>query len=152
MKKRLTLILALLLLFSLSACSLRKEPTPEPEETSDAPPIVTPVQYLFDNSGVQPQGTLLGSLDCRAAYRSVYSDIREVPDGAGVTRRFYFYTDGLGMWNGFLVILQSTPEGHAEEDDAAYAEYAAVRADHFAAGNGAKAGIEAASFINLNRQ
>lgn len=138
MKKLLAILLSLLILLSLSACGRRTEAQTPPEEEIELPPVSTPVQYLFDNSGVEPQGTLLGSLDCRAEYRSVYSDIREVPDRGSDTRRFTLYTDGLAMWNGFLVILQSTPEGHSTEDDEAYTEYAVIRADHFAAGEGVK--------------
>ena len=138
MKKLLSALLALLMLFSLSACGRQTETEAGPEEETELPPVSTPVQYLFDNSGVEPQGTLLGSLDCRAEYRSVYSDVREVPDRGTVTQRFYFYTDGLGMWNSFIVILQSTPDGHSTEDDEAYTEYAAIRADHFGTGDGLK--------------
>lgn len=137
MKKHLACFLALAMLFSLSACRRQTETQTAPEEI-EILPVSTPVQFFFDNSGVKPQGTLLGSLDCRAEYRSVYSDIREVPDRESVTRRFYFYTDGLGMWNSFLVILQSTPGGHSEEDDEAYTEYAVIRADHFGTGDGLK--------------
>lgn len=138
MKKLLAGLLAVLMLLSLSACGRRTETETPPEEEIEHPPVSTPQQYVFDNSGVEPQGKLLGSLDCRAEYRSVYSDIREVPDRGSDTRRFMLYTDGLAMWNGFLVILQSTPEGHSAEDDEDYSEYAVIRADHFAAGDGVK--------------
>ena len=138
MKQPLALLLALLMLLSLPACGQDTEAQTAPEEELEIAPVVTPVQFLFDNSGVEPQGTLLGSLDCRAEFRSVYSDVREVPDRGSAVRRFYIYTDGLGMWNSFLVILQSTPAGHSTDDDEAYTEYAVVRADHFATGDGFK--------------
>lgn len=139
MKKLIAALLALALLLALCACGRRAESASgESAPEAELPPVSTPVQHLFDNSGVEPQGTLLGSLDCMAEYRSVYSDVREVPDRGSAARRFYLYTDGLAMWNSFLVILQSTPEGHSPEDDEAYTEYAVIRADHFGTGDGLK--------------
>ncbi len=138
MKRRLSFLLALLLLPALCACSFRETPA-KPAQETEAPAATSfprTETAVFDNTGVEMHGTPLGTTDCRAEYRSVYSDIWELPEGESLTRRFYNYTDGAGIWNNFLVILQSTPEGHSADENADYREYAVLRADHFGWGEG----------------
>ena len=72
----------------------------------------------------------------RAPFFFFFFENEEIPEGESRTWRFYNYTDGLGIWNNFLVILQSTPEGHSADENADYREYAVLRADHFGWGEG----------------
>ena len=141
MKRRLCCLLALLMLLSLCACG-REQPKPAASTASPAPsaapaPAASP-RPAFDNSGVKMQGSALGSLACDTPYRTVYSDVWEVPEGESVQKRFYHYTDGLGMWDTFSVILLSTPDtpetGTGEMENA----WAVLRADHFGSGSGYK--------------
>ena len=143
MKRLLPLLLAAAMLLSLAACGLPEIPTPprtgqsSEKEAADASPAPT-VKQPHDNTGVTPHGTLLGDLSCDAEPGTVYSEIRQLPAGESVTLRFYNYTDGIGMWNNFLLILQSVPEGHSAEDNPNYAEFAVLRADNFGSGSGFK--------------
>ena len=139
MRRCLCCLLALFLLLPLCACG-KERPAPTASPTPAAAPAASASTALprkaFDNSGVKLQGTALGSLSCDTPYRTVFSDVWEVPEGESAVRRFYLYTDGLALWNNFLVILKSTaeePEGEAGND-----EYATVRADHYGTGAGFK--------------
>ena len=141
MKRGLSYLLALLLLLSLCACG-KENPSPAaspaPAGTTAAPVSASPLREAFDNSGVKLQGTALGSLSCDTPFRTVFSEVWEVPEGESVQKRFIHYTDGLGLWDTFSVILLSepdTPETGTEEIENAYA---VLRADHFGSGSGYK--------------
>ena len=134
MRRLLLPALALMLLLTLCACgkeTAKPAETPEPSATA-APMTLT----ANDNSGVAVQGTLLGELRCDAPFWTVFSDIRELPEGESATQRFYNYTDGLGIWDNFLVILQSTPEGHSAGETEGYREYLVLRTDSYGWGEG----------------
>lgn len=141
MKRLLLFLLSLSLLLSFSACGREREsapsPTPAPVEET-APAVKEPAG--FDNSGAELLGSAIGSLACDTPYRAVYSEVWEVPEGKSVERRFYLYTNGLRLWDNFLVILKSRPDdppvGESGED-----EYAVFRADHFGAGTGYKTAV-----------
>ena len=136
MKQRRTFALLLAAVLLLSACGAERSAA-EPESSPTAVPTSTPApKTANDNSGVKLVGTPVGTLDCRAEFGTVFSEIWEVPEGESVTRRFYNYTDGLGLWDNFLVILQNTDEGHSAEEAEDYAEYAVLRADHYGWGEG----------------
>ena len=140
MKRCLCCLLALLLL-SLCACG-KSTSSPAPEEAAPSPtvsPASSPaMRQGFDHSAVKLQGTAVGSLACDTPYRSVYSEVWEVPEKGSVQRSFYHYTDGLALWDSFSVILLSesgTPATGTEEIENAYA---VLRADHFGTGKGYK--------------
>ena len=134
MRKGVLLLLCAALLLAFCACG-EQAPAPEPGPTP-TPEAVPAGKTPNDNSGVKLRGRLLGSLACDAPFWTVFSEIEEIPEGESRTWRFYNYTDGLGIWNNFLVILQSTPEGHSADENADYREYAVLRADHFGWGEG----------------
>lgn len=141
MKRPLCCLLALLLLLSLCACG-KEEPvptaSPAPAEASAAPASTVSLREAFDNSHVKLQGISLGSLSCDTPYRTVYSDVWEVPEGESVTKRFFHYTDGLGLWDTFSVILLSEPDTPATGTGELEHAYALLRADHFGSGSGYK--------------
>ena len=139
-KKKAVLPLVLVLALVLVGCgrSADRAPASAAREatTAAAPSENKPaLKAANDNTGVVTQGSVLGSKHCDDEPGTVYSEIWEVPDTGSVTRRFYNYTDGLGMWNNFLVYLQNTPEGHSEEDVRGYRCYAVLRPDHFLSGD-----------------
>ncbi len=138
MKQRRTFALLLAAVLLLAACGAeRPAARSAPAASPSTAPTSTPAPKApNDNSAVKIQGTPVGTLDCKAAFGTEFSEIWEVPEGESVTRRFYNYTDGLGLWDNFLVILQNTDAGHSAEEAADYAEYAVLRADHYGWGDG----------------
>ena len=139
MKKTLAVLLALCLAAGLIGCgqsvgstadAAQESPAPTDPPAKEKPELKVP----NDNTGVKTKGTVLGSKSCDTEPDTVYSDIWEVPEKGSVTKRFYNYTDGIGMWNNFLVCLQSTPDGHSEEENKDYRSIAVLRADHFLSG------------------
>ena len=115
MRKGVLLLLCAALLLAFCACG-EQAPAPEPGPTP-TPEAVPAGKTPNDNSGVKLRGRLLGSLACDAPFWTVFSEIEEIPEGESRTWRFYNYTDGLGIWNNFLVIL-----GWGEGYDEAVAE------------------------------
>lgn len=79
---------------------------------------------------------VVGSTDCTTPFWTAFSDIWSVEKGATVTKSFTNYTDGVNNWDNFLVILQTTAQGHSAADAEGYAEYAVLRADNFGWGAG----------------
>ena len=85
---------------------------------------------------VRATGTIVGNTDCTTPFWTAFSDIFAVPEGESVTKTFTNYTDGANNWDNFLVVLQTTAEGHSAADADGYAEYAVLRADNFGWGDG----------------
>nr|MCR5153211.1 hypothetical protein [Lachnospiraceae bacterium] len=56
-------------------------------------------------------------------------------------------TDGADNWDNFLVILQTTPTGHAAAEAEGYAEYAVVRADNYGWGDGYAAATPTCDYV-----
>lgn len=141
MKRLLSCLLALLLLLTLCACGREQPQTaeiaPSPAPSADPAPS-SALREAFDNSAVKLQGTAIGSLSCDTPYRTDYSEVWEVPEGESVQKRFFHYTDGLGLWDTFSVILLSGPDAPATGTDEIENAYALLRADHFGSGSGYK--------------
>ena len=134
MKRLLLLALTLALLLTLCACGRESK---KPAGTPEPSPTAAPVEVVGnDNSNVPVRGALLGNLSCDAPFWTVFSDIQELPEGESATQRFFNYTDGLGIWDNFLVILQSTPEGHSAGEAEGYREYLVLRPDSYGWGEG----------------
>ena len=136
-RRALLLLLALSLALPLPACGRESGPEETPAPEPGAVVVQTP-RPTNDNTGVKPRGTLLGSLACDTAYWTAFSEIWEIPEDGSLTKRFVNYTDGLALWDNYLVILQSTPEGHSAEEAEGYREYAVLRADNYGWGEGYK--------------
>ncbi|MCM1103959.1 MAG: hypothetical protein NC409_07610 [Clostridium sp.] len=100
------------------------------EEEEEAEPVAR------DHSDVETTGTVVGAKDCSTEFWKEFSDIVAVPNGESATMTFTNWSSGLNNWNNFVVILQSTPDGHSAEDNADYAEYGVVRADNYGWGGG----------------
>ena len=141
MKRLLSCLLALLLPLTLCACGREQPQTaeiaPSPAPSADPAPS-SALREAFDNSAVKLQGTAIGSLSCDTPYRTDYSEVWEVPEGESVQKRFFHYTDGLGLWDTFSVILLSGPDAPATGTDEIENAYALLRADHFGSGSGYK--------------
>lgn len=132
--RRLLLLALAIMLLTLCACGKETaQPAESPEPSAAAAPVLLTAN---DNSGAAVRGTLLGELRCDAPFWTVFSDIRALPEGQSATQRFVNYTDGLGIWDNFLVVLQSTPEGHSAEEAEGYREYLVLRADSYGWGEG----------------
>ncbi len=81
------------------------------------------------------EGLTVGTQDCTIDFWKAFSPIWSVPVGESRTFGFTNYTSGSDLWNNFVTILQSTPEGHSAET-AGYKEYGVVRADNWGWGDG----------------
>ncbi|MDE5817969.1 MAG: hypothetical protein K2N41_04515 [Lachnospiraceae bacterium] len=89
-----------------------------------------------DHSDVETTGTVVGAKDFSTPFWTEFSEIYAVASGESTTINFTNWSSGLNNWNNFVVILQSTPDGHSAEDNADYAEYGVVRADNWGWGGG----------------
>ena len=98
---------------------------------------------LCEGSYLQIERERVGSYDCTTGFWTVFSNIWAVPSGSTFYKTFTNYTDGAENWRNFCAVLQNTPEGHANSDNAegvwpvdGYKEYAVVRADNWGWGSG----------------
>ena len=91
---------------------------------------------LVENGYLVFGPSVVGNTDCTTPFWSAFSDINTVAEGESKTVRFTNYTDGVNNWDNFLVVLQTTPTGHAADQAEGYAEYAVLRADNFGWGDG----------------
>ncbi len=103
-----------------------------------------------DSSWLDIHGTVVGTPDCLTPFFTQFSDIKALPAGETASLRFRNYTNGLNNWNNFYVILQNMDNAHSNGVDgtaapinAAYVEYAVLRADNWGWGTG---------FANLDTQ
>ncbi len=80
---------------------------------------------------VEITGTAVGATDCSTGWWAEFSDVTAVPSGESVTVNFTNYNNQGANWNNFIVVLQNVAAGHSAADDAAYKEYAVLRADNF---------------------
>ncbi len=94
------------------------------------------VCFTCENSYLQFASDTVGNTDRTTGWWTQFSDIWAVPEGESKTVFFDNFTDGLNNWDNFVVILQNRPDAHASATDAAYAEYAVVRADNYGWGAG----------------
>ncbi|MBO4415502.1 MAG: LamG domain-containing protein [Lachnospiraceae bacterium] len=82
------------------------------------------------------ESNTVGNIDNTTGWWSNFSQAKEVAEGSTEYFSFTNYTDGAENWRNFLVVLQTTPTGHAAETTEGYAEYAVVRADNYGWGSG----------------
>ncbi len=108
---------------------------PEEEAVPEAPvaveePAAVPVEVVIE-------GTAVGAPDFSTGWWGAHSDIWAVPEGEKAAVYFTNYNMGedASNWNNFVVVLQTTPEGHSGETEG-YAEYAVVRCDNWGWGAG----------------
>lgn len=80
---------------------------------------------------VEITGTQVGAVDMTTGFWTEFSDVVAVPNGESVTVNFTNYNGQKANWNNFVCILQNVAAGHSAADDAAYKEYAVVRADNW---------------------
>ena len=78
----------------------------------------------------------IGLADNTTPWWAHFSPAKEVAEGSTEYFSFTNYTDGAENWRNFLVVLQTTPFGHAADTTEGYAEYAVVRADNYGWGSG----------------
>ena len=82
---------------------------------------------------VTPTGTeVVGATDCSTGWWSAFSKTVAVPAGETASVDFINWHAGdASNWNNFLVVLQNVADAHSATDNAAYAEYAVLRADNY---------------------
>ena len=79
---------------------------------------------------------IVGKADCTTPFFTEFSDIVKVEKGKAQTVTFVNYTSGVDVWHNYYVVLQNVADGHKAADNAAYKEYAVVRADNWGWGAG----------------
>lgn len=97
-----------------------------------APPTATP----SPTPSPKPQGTVIGNENNSTGWWTAHSETVKVEEGETEKVTFYNFTSGSENWHNFLVVLQNVADAHGTADNAAYAEYAVVRADNYGWGAG----------------
>lgn len=86
------------------------------------------LDYLPD---IMIQGTAVGNTDLTSGWWSTHSEPVHVPVGETVTTRLINYTVGNATYQNWVAVLQNVPAAHSADDNAAYNEYAVLRADNY---------------------
>ncbi len=109
-----------------SEVAYQAPPTATPKPTATPTPTEVP----------RPEGEIIGNEDNSTDWWTAHSDTVKVEEGETEKITFYNYTGGVENWHNFVVVLQNVPDAHGVADNAAYFEYAAVRADNYGWGDG----------------
>ncbi len=110
---------------------------PEITETPEEPEITeTPEEPEITETPEEPEGIVVGNTDCSSGWWTAFSDTFKVEAGTSKTVTFKNYTNGVEVWNNYIVILQNVADAHGAAENAAYKEYAVMRADNWGWGLG----------------